>query len=147
MDEGEERQDPLDYFRSYLPLAAYTLGLGSAINGLVEEQPVQLHPDLLILNVMYLLAIFLVPGARTLDSGLLHSFIAVHFVTMVVYAPYDYENRLVMPMYLFEAVFAAAVLAHIGRLVTARLRRSSLYTRLPSFGVSSLPGFGHLPSN
>jgi hypothetical protein len=26
---------------------------------------------------------------------------------MIVFAPYDYENRLVTPMYLFVAVFAA----------------------------------------
>ena len=102
------RQDPAGYFASYLPLAAYTLGVGSAINHLLEEQPVQLHPELLVLNALYLLALLVVARARSLEAGLLHSFIAVHFLTMLIFAPYDYENRLVTPMYLFVVIFAAA---------------------------------------
>jgi hypothetical protein len=102
------RQDPAGYFGSYLPLAAFTLGIGSAINHLVDEQPIQLRPWLLVLNALYLLAILLAPRARGVESGLLHAFIAIHFLTMVVFAPYDYENRLVTPMYLFVTVIAAA---------------------------------------
>ena len=44
------RQDPLGYFGSYLPLAAYTLGVGSALNDLLDERPVQLQPELLALE-------------------------------------------------------------------------------------------------
>lgn len=104
------RQDPISYFASYLPLAAYTLGVGSALNHLLDEQPVPLQPELLVLNALYLLAVLSVTRARSLPSGFLHAFIAVHFLTMVVFTPYDYENRLVMPMYLFITVFAAAAL-------------------------------------
>jgi 4-amino-4-deoxy-L-arabinose transferase-like glycosyltransferase len=104
------RQDPAGYFASYLPLTAYALGVGSALNDLVDEVPVQLHPDVLILDVLYVLSLLLVARSRSLRSGLLHAFIGVHFATMVAFAPYDYENRLVMPMYLFVTVFAAAAI-------------------------------------
>ncbi len=70
---------------------------------------------------VYLLALLLVPGARTIGAGLLHAFIAVHFLTMVVFAPYDYDNRLVLPMYLPISVFAGAALATMAGLVRARL--------------------------
>jgi hypothetical protein len=129
------RQDPVGYFGSYLPLAAYTLGVGSALNHLVDEPVVQLHLDLLILSGLYVLAVLFVARARSLESCLLHAFIALHFATMVVFAPYDYENRLVMPMYLFVTVFAAAALT--GGLVA--VRRSSLRVRLiASLGQSQL---------
>jgi hypothetical protein len=52
---------------------------------------------------------------------LLHAFIATHFLTMVVFAPYDYENRLVLPMYLFVTVFSAAGLARIAAPLATRL--------------------------
>ena len=125
------RQDPLSYFASYLPLAAYTLGIGSAMNDLLDEQPVQLQPELLVLNALYLLALLIVRRTRTLEASLLHAFIAVHFLTMVVFAPYDYENRLVTPMYLFVAVFAAAALAGCWELCV-RSGRSHFNGRRPA---------------
>ena len=122
------RQDPAGYFGSYLPLAAYTLGVGSALNDLLDERPVQLQPELLLLDLLYLLALLLVPAARTRRASLLHAFIALHFLTMLVFAPYDYENRLVTPMYLFVSVFAAAALANLAARTAHRIgpRRSPL---------------------
>jgi 4-amino-4-deoxy-L-arabinose transferase-like glycosyltransferase len=134
------RQDPAGYFGSYLPLAAYALGVGSALNDLLDERPVQLQPELLALNALY--ALYLLGLGRTLGgrsgpgrSGLVagrgragpapttfvHAFVAVHLLTMVVFAPYDYENRLVTPMYLFVPIFSAAALVGLGRLVRARV--------------------------
>ena len=100
-------QDPGGYAATYVPLVLYTLGYGAAI----EESHVALWPDLVLLNVLYLAAILLLPAARSVRAGLLHAFVAIHFVTMVVFAPYDYDNRLVLPMYLPIAVFAGALLA------------------------------------
>lgn len=121
------RQDPVGYFASYLPLAAYTLGIGSAMNDLLPEQPVQLHPVLLLLDALYLLALLLVPRARTAEAGLLHAFIGVHFLTMVIFTPYDYENRLVLPMYVVVTVFAGAALARLLAVVaTFALARAGL---------------------
>jgi hypothetical protein len=111
------RQDPRGYFSTWLPLAGYTLGIGSALNHLLDEPPIQLRPGLLILNGLYLLALVVVPRARGLESGLLHAFIGVHFVCMMIFMPYAYENRPALPMYLFVTVFAAAAIVHICRAV------------------------------
>ncbi|MFN8524061.1 MAG: PA14 domain-containing protein [Chloroflexota bacterium] len=96
-------QDPLGYAATYPPLAAYVLGYGAAI----DESQITWWPDLVALNLLYLAAIITLPAARTSRALLLHAFILVHFVTMVVFTPYDYDNRLVLPMYLPIAVFAA----------------------------------------
>lgn len=136
------RQDPGGYLASYLPLAAYTLGIGSALNGIVDERPVQLHPELLVLTGLYAAAVALDRRARGLAAGLLHAFIAVHFVTMLVFAPYDYENRLVTPMFLFVAVFAAAGLTVCWRLVVdgwARLTGREAVLRAERSGHDSGP--------
>jgi len=129
------RQDPAGYFGSYLPLAAYTLGVGSALNDLLDERPVQLQPELLLLDLLFVLALLLIPAARTTRAGLLHAFIALHFLTMLVFAPYDYENRLVTPMYLFVGVFGAAALATLGERTARRIR----LTRQPIDGPSPHP--------
>jgi 4-amino-4-deoxy-L-arabinose transferase-like glycosyltransferase len=118
------RQDPLGYLAACLPLAAYTLGVGSALNDLLDERPVQLHPGLLLLNGLYLLAIGLDPRARGLRAGFLHAFVGVHFLTMVVFAPYDYENRLALPLYLFVTPIAAAAPGRLWELVRAARGRS-----------------------
>jgi hypothetical protein len=113
------RQEPLEYVRSYLPLAAYSLGFGFALNDLVDEQPVQLHPGLIGLDLLYLTALVAVPVARGTGAGLLHAYVAVHLLTMVVFAPYDYENRLVTPMYILVAVVGGGLLGQLARLLRA----------------------------
>jgi Dolichyl-phosphate-mannose-protein mannosyltransferase/PA14 domain len=129
------RQDPAGYFGSYLPLAAYTLGVGSALNDLLDERPVQLRPELLLLDLLYVLALLLISAARTTRACLLHAFIGLHFLTMVVFAPYDYENRLVTPMYLFVGVFGAAALAYLGERTAGLIR----LIRQPTHGPSTHP--------
>ena len=53
----------------------------------------------------------LAPGPG--PPGLLHAFILTHFLNMVVFAPYDYENRLAMPMYVAMVPISAAGLQAI----------------------------------
>ena len=101
------QQDPLGYLATYVPLALYTLGYGAAI----EASYVTVWPDLVLLNLLYLAAVILSRRARSVRAALLHAFVAVHFLTMLVFAPYDYDNRYVLPMYLFILVFAAHALA------------------------------------
>jgi hypothetical protein len=100
-------QDPVGYAATYVPLTLYTLGYGAAI----EESHTALWPELVLLNLLYVAAIVFLPAARSPRAGLLHAFVAIHFLTMVVFAPYDYDNRLVLPMYLPITVFAGATLA------------------------------------
>jgi Dolichyl-phosphate-mannose-protein mannosyltransferase/PA14 domain len=111
------QQDPVGYAATYMPLALYALGYGAAI----DESHIVVWPDLVLLNALYLLAILMLRSARSLRAAFLHAFVGTHFLTMVVFAPYDYDNRLVLPMYLPISVFAGAALATMAGLVRARL--------------------------
>jgi 4-amino-4-deoxy-L-arabinose transferase-like glycosyltransferase len=138
------RQDPGGYFSSWLPLAAYALGIGSAMNHLLDVPPIQLRPHLLVLNALYVLAMFMVARARRPESGLLHAFIGIHLLCMVVFMPYSYENRPVLPMYLFVTVFAAAALVEIWRraLLTRSARAASQVRHRLFVGRSTLTRAG-----
>ena len=65
--------------------------------------------------------LFLGP-ARSLRASLLHAFIATHFLTMVVFVPYDYDNRLVLPMYEPIVVFAGYALSQACVWIIERVR-------------------------
>jgi hypothetical protein len=112
-------QDPVGYIQASMLLAAYTLGYGAA----VEESQVTVWPELIALNVLYLGAILFLAGARSLRAGLLHAFVLIHFATMVIFVPYDYDNRLVLPMYLPIVVFGGYMLAELATRVVERVRR------------------------
>jgi 4-amino-4-deoxy-L-arabinose transferase-like glycosyltransferase len=111
-------QDPDGYAASYVPLAAYTLGYGGAI----DESLITVWPELVVMNLLYLGALVCLRPARSQRTLLLHAFIAIHFLTMVVFAPYDYDNRLVLPMYEPIAVFAGYALAQIALGIVERAR-------------------------
>jgi hypothetical protein len=114
-------QDPASYLYACVLLAAYTLGYGAA----VEESGVTVWPELIALPLLSLGAIVLLTGARTLRVGLLHAFVLIHFATMVIFVPYDYDNRLVLPMYLPIVVVAGYAIAEAATRVVERLRGSS----------------------
>jgi hypothetical protein len=111
-------QDPLGYAQATVLLAAYTLGYGAAI----EESQVTVWPELIALNVLYLGSIVWLAGARSLRATLLHAFVLIHFATMVIFVPYDYDNRLVLPMYLPILVIAGYGLAELLARAVERIR-------------------------
>jgi len=115
-------QDPAGYAWASVLLAAYTLGYGGA----VEESLVTVWPELVALNVVYLLTMLLLARARSLRSALLHAFVLIHFATMVIFVPYDYDNRLVLPMYLPIIVIAGGGLAAALGWAAGRVRRGSV---------------------
>ena len=138
------QQDPLGYAATCVPLVLYTLGYGAA----VEESAITVWPDLIILNVLYLGAIVVSRRARTVRAGFLHAFIAVHFLTMVLFSPYDYDNRLVLPMYLPITVFAGFALAGLASWVAARLdERRRTKDEKAAVGPASLPANPRVPSH
>ena len=120
-------QDPLGYVWACALLAAYTLGYGAA----VEESSITVWPELIALNLMYLAAILLLARARSLRAGLLHAFVLIHFATMVIFVPYDYDNRLVLPMYLPILVFAGYALSEAAAWAVKRARGSSTAANRP----------------
>jgi hypothetical protein len=114
-------QDPIGYLQASVLLAAYSLGYGAAI----EESQVTVWPELVIFNVLYLASIIWLVHARSLRASLLHAFILIHFATMVIFVPYDYDNRLVVPMYLPIIVFGGYILAEAGQRAVERVRRAA----------------------
>jgi hypothetical protein len=114
-------QDPAGYIWACLLLAAYTMGYGAAI----EESLITVWPELILFNTLYLTAILLLAGARSVRACLLHAFVLIHFATMVIFVPYDYDNRLVLPMYLPIVVFGGYLLAEGAIRLTARVRGGS----------------------
>lgn len=95
------RQDPLGYIQSCLILAAYTVGYGAAL----DEAQVPLYPDLIAFSALYLLTLALCARARQRSTWYVHAFIGAHFLSMIIFTPYDYENRLVLPMFLPMIIF------------------------------------------
>jgi len=128
-------QDPLGYAASYVPLAFYTLGYGAAI----DESNVVVWPDLVLLNLLYVGTLVCSRRARSARASLLHAFIAVHFLTIVVFAPYDYDNRLVLPMYLPMAVFAGFALSSLAIRLAALRRRPGAVIGAASLGLAAEP--------
>ena len=100
------RQDPAGYAATLVPLGLYALGFSGAVEGTTA-----VAPEILGLTVLYLAALVLLPSARSLRAGLLHLFVAIHFLTMMVFLPYVYGYRQVLPMQLLVLVFAGALLA------------------------------------
>jgi 4-amino-4-deoxy-L-arabinose transferase-like glycosyltransferase len=114
-------QDPGGYLYACLLLSAYTLGYGAA----VEESQVTVWPELIALNLLYLGAILFLAAARSLRTALLHAFVLIHFATMVIFVPYDYDNRLVLPMYLPILVVAGYAVSETVLRLVVRARRLS----------------------
>lgn len=127
------QQDPLGYAATYLPLALYTLGYGAAL----EESHVVVWPDLVALNALYLAVVLFSARARSPRAAILHAFIAVHFGTMVVFAPYDYDNRLVLPMYLPMTVFAGFAFVSALHWMVARLKSPAAATDMLAVGPAA----------
>ena len=64
-------------------------------------------------------------AARSLRTALLHAFVLIHFATMVIFVPYDYDNRLVLPMYLPILVVAGYAVSETVLRLVVRARRLS----------------------
>ena len=54
----------------------------------------------------------------------LAAFVLIHFATMVIFVPYDYDNRLVLPMYLPIVVFSGYALSELAIRAVERARRA-----------------------
>ena len=110
------RQDPIGYIGTLVPLGLYSIG----ISGVVEDNP-PVAPDVLLITALYVVAVVMLPAARTLRTWPLHLFVLIHFGIMMTFLPYVYGYRQVLPMQLLMLVFDGALLAHIaGRLVERR---------------------------
>jgi hypothetical protein len=111
------RQDPAGYLWTLVPLGLYAIGISGGIEGTGI-----VTPDVLAITILYVLALLLVPGARSLRALPLHLFVLIHLAIMMTFLPYVYGYRQVLPMQILMLVFGGALLAHVGQLVGARRR-------------------------
>jgi hypothetical protein len=69
------------------------------------------HPELILTTLLYIVAIFAVPAARTAAALPIHFFIATHLASLTLTLPWNYGYRMILAMYPFMAVFAGGVIA------------------------------------
>jgi hypothetical protein len=111
------RQDPLGYFWTLVPLGLYSVGISGAVEGF---PPVA--PDVLAITALYVLAVALLPAARSLRALPLHLFILIHLGIMMTFLPYVYGYRQVLPMQLLMLVFDGALVARFASRLRERQR-------------------------
>ena len=68
------------------------------------------HPELPLTSIAYLAALFLLREARSSGALLVHGFVFTHLATLLLTMPANYGYRMVLSMYLFMVIFAAALL-------------------------------------
>jgi hypothetical protein len=113
------RQDPVGYVWTLVPLGLYSVG----VSGFVEGNPA-IAPDVLLVTGLYVLAVILLPAARTLRALPLHLFVIIHLAIMMTFLPYVYGYRQVLPMQVLMLVFDGALLARWTCWLVARRGRS-----------------------
>lgn len=111
------RQDPVGYLWTLAPLGLYSIGVSGAVEGFPP-----LAPDVLAITALYVLAVVLLPAARTLRTWPLHLFVLLHLAIMMTFLPYVYGYRQVLPMQLLMLVFDGALLAALGTRLGERRR-------------------------
>ncbi|MGE3272696.1 MAG: glycosyltransferase family 39 protein, partial [Chloroflexota bacterium] len=111
------RQDPVGYFWTLVPLGLYSIG----VSGAVENNP-PLAPDVLAITLLYVVAVAVLPAARTLRTWPLHLFIVIHLGIMMTFLPYVYGYRQVLPMQVLMLVFDGALLARLAGALGDRRR-------------------------
>ncbi|MGQ0736165.1 MAG: glycosyltransferase family 39 protein [Acidobacteriota bacterium] len=85
------------------------------------QQGYRAHPELLLAFFGYLASLVLVRAASSRAAWPSHVFIVSHLATMVLTLPWVYGYRLILPVFLFTPVFAAAAADAVWRRWLARL--------------------------
>jgi hypothetical protein len=110
------RQDPLGYLWTLVPLGLYAIGVSGAVDGFPP-----LAPDILAISVLYLGALLVLPGTRTLRAVPIRLFVGLHLAIMVTFLPYVYGYRQGLPMQLLMLVFGGALVGRLGSWLDSRV--------------------------
>ncbi len=116
-------EQPRDMWRNMSTKIGFSFGLVHWMGG-------SIHPELIAASAGYLLAILLVPAARSFATWPIHAFVLAHLGGMVLTMPSNYGYRMILPMYLFFPPFGA-------RLVFDVVQRLHLPGAAPSPAVGS----------
>jgi hypothetical protein len=98
----------LDHPREFLSNLGTKLGFSL---GMVHwmGSGIKPHPELLITTFAYLLALVVIPAARSVPALPVHLFVLTHLATLMLSMPSNYGYRLLLPMYLFMPAFAGVL--------------------------------------
>lgn len=96
-------EQPRDMWRNVTTKIGFSFGMLQWMGG-------NLHPELVAASAGYLLAIVLVPAARSLLTWPIHAFVLAHLAGLVLTMPSNYGYRLILPMYLFFPAFGSRLI-------------------------------------
>ncbi len=94
-------EHPGDTVRNVITKVGFSLGWLQWMGGRV-------HPELVLASAGYLIAVLLLPAARSAPTWPIHAFVAAHIAGLVLTMPSNYGYRLLLPMYVFFPIFASA---------------------------------------
>ncbi len=105
---------PVESLRNYGVKAGFSLGMVHWMGaGTV-------HPELMITSALFFVGLAWLPGMRSLSALPMLAFLFTHLATMTLTMPSNYGYRMLLPMFLFMALVAGAVVV---RLAQPLLRR------------------------
>jgi hypothetical protein len=83
----------------------FTLGM---VHWFSDYRP---HPELVAINVLYLVSIVLSPVMRSATMWPVHAFVLAHVASMALTSPWNYGYRLILPPYIYTTTFSVAAAA------------------------------------
>ncbi len=89
--------------------------------GMTQWMGQRIHPELVLPSAGYFLAFVFCPHARRLAAWPAHLFVITHLASLTLTMPGRYGYRLILPNYLFFAIFTAAFIVRIVELGRRRL--------------------------
>jgi dolichyl-phosphate-mannose-protein mannosyltransferase len=101
-------EHPGDTARNVITKVGFSLGWLQWMGG-------NLHPEFLLASAGYLLAVLLLPAARSAPTWPVHAFVLAHLAGLVLTMPSNYGYRLLLPMYVFFPMFASAATVAVVR--------------------------------
>lgn len=106
---------PAEFLSNIATKLGFTLGMVHWMGGAISP-----HPELVVTSALYILGLVVVPQARALAAAPLHFFVVTHLATLMLTMPSNYGYRLLLPMYLFMPVVAAATTHRACQRIMAR---------------------------
>ena len=101
-------EHPGDMARNVVTKLGFSLGWLQWMGG-------NLHPELLMASAGYLLAVLLLPAARSSATWPIHAFVLAHLAGLVLTMPSNYGYRLLLPMYVFFPMFTSDAAVAVAR--------------------------------
>jgi len=105
---------PAESLRNYGVKAGFSLGMVHWMgSGTV-------HPELIVTSALFFIGLAWLPGMRSAAALPMLAFLFTHLATMILTMPSNYGYRMLLPMVLFTALIAGAVIVRLAEPVLRR---------------------------